>query len=98
MSMHKTTLAPGQLCVLLTLRKVTSARRVTWCCTTGKPPRKVAVGQRKTYVNSYSHQTVHRGKVDPGVSELLCPGIMRTGGPKVSLSAHSESGVHFIKG
>ena len=27
-------------------------------------------GQQKTYVNSYRHQTVHRGKVDSGVSEL----------------------------
>ena len=26
--------------------------------------------QRKTHVNSYRLQTVHRGKVDPGVSEL----------------------------
>ena len=26
---------------------------------------------RKTHVNSYRRQTVHRGKVDPGVSELL---------------------------
>ena len=27
-------------------------------------------GQRKTPVNSYRRQTVHRGKVDAGVSEL----------------------------
>ena len=40
------------------------------CCTTGNPPREVAPGQRKTHVNSYRRQTVHRGKVDPGVSEL----------------------------
>ena len=34
------------------------------------PPLEVAPGQRKTHVNSYRRQTVHRGKVDPGVSEL----------------------------
>ena len=31
---------------------------------------KVAPGQRKTHVNSYRRQPVHRGKVDPGVNEL----------------------------
>ena len=40
------------------------------CCTTGNPPLEVAPGQRKTHVNSYRRQTMHRGKVDPGVSEL----------------------------
>ena len=60
----------GNFCVLFTWRKVTSAKRVTRCCTTGHPPLKVAPGQRKTHVNSYRRQTVHRGKVDPGVSEL----------------------------
>ena len=70
MSMRKTTLARGNFCVLFTWRKVTSARRVTRCCTTGNPPLEVAPGQRKTHVNSYRRQTVHRGKVDPGVNEL----------------------------
>ena len=51
-------------------KKVTSARRVTRCCTKGNPPFDVAPGQRKTHVNSCRRQTVHRGKVDPGVSEL----------------------------
>ena len=36
----------------------------------GNPPLEVAPGQRKTHVNSYRHQTVHRDKVDPRVSEL----------------------------
>ena len=36
----------------------------------GNPPLEVATGQRKTHVNSYRRQTVHRGKVDPLVSEL----------------------------
>ena len=30
---------------------------------------KLPPGQRKTHVNSNRRQTVHRGKVDPGVSE-----------------------------
>ena len=68
--MRKTTVALGDFCVLFTWRKVTSARRVTRCCTTDNPPLEVAPGQRKTHVNSCRRQTVHRGKVDPGVSEL----------------------------
>ena len=68
--MRKTTLVPGQLLRSFTWRKVTTARRVTRCCTTGNPPLDVAPGQRKTHVNSHRRQTVHRGKVDPGVSEL----------------------------
>ena len=68
--MRKATLARGNFCVLFRWRKVTSARRVTRCCTTGNPPLEVAPGQRKTHVNSYRRQTVHRDKVDPGVSEL----------------------------
>ena len=55
---------------MFTSRKLTSARRVTRCCRTGNPPFEVAPGQRKTHVNSYRRQTVHRGKVYPGVSEL----------------------------
>ena len=34
------------------------------------PPLIVAPGQLKTHVNSYRRQTMHRGKVDPGVNEL----------------------------
>ena len=71
MSMRKTTLAPGQLLRSVHIwRKVTLARPVTWCCTTGNPPLKVALGQGETHVNSYRLPTMHRGKVDPGVSEL----------------------------
>ena len=73
--MRKTTLPRSNFCVLFTWRKVTTARRVTRCCTTGNPPLEVAPGQRKTHVNrthvnSYRRETGHRGKVDPGVSEL----------------------------
>ena len=71
MSMRKTTLAPGQLLRSVhTWRKINSARRVTRCCTTGNLRLEVAPGQRKTHVNSYRRQAVHRGKVDLGVSEL----------------------------
>ena len=70
MSMRKTTLAPGQLLHSVHMEKVTLARRVTRCCTTGNPPLEVAPGQRKSHVNSYRRQTMHRGKVDLEVSEL----------------------------
>ena len=36
----------------------------------GDPTLEVTPGQRNTYVNSYRRQTMHRGKVDPEVSEL----------------------------
>ena len=77
MSMCKTTLAPGNFCVLFTWRKITSARRVTQCCTTCNPPLEVTPGQLKTHVNDYRRQTVHRGKVVPGVSELSWDHVMR---------------------
>ena len=38
--------------------------------TTGNPPLEVAPGQGEIHVNSYRCQAMHRGKVDPGVSEL----------------------------
>ena len=50
---------------------------VTRCCTTGNLPLEVAPGQRKTHVNSYRRQTVHRGKVDPWVSEFRCNELSR---------------------
>ena len=70
MSMRKTTVAPGQLLRPVHMEKVTSARLVTQYCTTSNPPLEVAPGQGKTHMNSYRRQTVHRGKADPGVSEL----------------------------
>ena len=42
----------GNFSVLFTWTKVTSARRVTRCCTTGNLPLEVALGQRQTHVNS----------------------------------------------
>ena len=70
MSMRKTTLAPGQLLHSVQMEKSYLGKVGTRCCTTGNPPLEVAPGQRKTHVNSYRRQTMHRGKVDPGVSEL----------------------------
>ena len=63
MSMCKTSLAPGQL-----LRSVHMEK--SYLGKAGYSPLEVAPGQRKTHVNSYKRQTVHQGKVDPGVSEL----------------------------
>ena len=64
MHMRKTTLGPGQL-----LRSVHMEKSYL-----GKAVYLVL------YVNSYRRQTMHQGKVDPGVSELpgamSCPGIM----------------------
>ena len=68
--MRKTTLAPGQLLRSVHMEKCYLGKAVTRCCTKGNPPLEFAPGQRKTHVNSYRRQTVHRGKVDPGVSEL----------------------------
>ena len=55
MSMCKTALVLGQL-----LRSVHMKKSYL----------EVAPGQWKSDVNSYRRQTMHRGKVDPGVSEL----------------------------
>ena len=63
MSMHQTALAPGQL-----LRSVHMEK--SYLGKASNPPLEVAPGQRTTHENSYRRQTVHRGKVDPGVSEL----------------------------
>ena len=54
--MHKTTLAPGQLLCSVHME-------ISYLG-------KIAPGQRKTHVNGCRRQTVHRGKVDPWVSEL----------------------------
>ena len=70
MSMRKTTLAPGQLLSPVHTEKSYLGKAVTRCCTTGNPPLEVTLGQRKTHVNSYRRQTIHRGKIDSGVSEL----------------------------
>ena len=70
MSMRKTTLALGQLFAFCSHREKLRrqgglpgvVQRVTRL--------EVAPGQRKTHVNSYRCQAMHRGKVDPRVTEL----------------------------
>ena len=64
-------LSQGNFCVLFTWRKVILARLVTWGCTMGNHPLEVALGQGQIHVNIYRRQSMHRGKVDPGVSDLL---------------------------
>ena len=70
MSVSRTTLASGQLLRSVHMEKVTLARPVTWYCTMGNAPLEVTPGQGQIHVNSYRRQTIHRGKVDPSVSEL----------------------------
>ena len=63
--MRKTTLAPEQL-----LRPVHMEK--SYLSKAGYPVLQSASRrQPETHVNSYRRQTVHGGKVDPGVSELL---------------------------
>ena len=61
--MRKTALAPGQLLRSVYMEKSCLGKA-------GYPPLEVALGQRKTHLNSYRRQTMHLGKVNPGVSEL----------------------------
>ena len=70
MSMRKTALAPGQLLRSVHMEKSYLGKAGYAVLDNDNPPLEVAPGQRKTHVNSYRRQTVHRGKVDPGVSEL----------------------------
>ena len=65
--MRKTTLARGQLLCSVHMEKSYLGKAG---CTTGNPPLEVAPGPGEIHVNSYRRQTMHRGKVDPGVSEL----------------------------
>ena len=67
MSMRKTTLARGQLLRSVHMEKSYLGKAG---CTTGNPPREVSPGPGEIDLNSYRRQTMHRGKVDPGVSEL----------------------------
>ena len=68
--MHKTTLAPGQLLRSVHMEKSYLSKAGYPVLYNGYPPVEVAPRQRKAHVNSCRRQTVHRGKVDPGVSEL----------------------------
>ena len=68
--MRKTALAPGHILRSVHMEKSYLGKAGYPVLDNGYPPLEVAPGQRKTHVNSYRRQTVHRGKVDPGVSEL----------------------------
>ena len=71
--MRKTTLAPGQLLRSVHTEKSYLGKKVKkryLVLHNGNPPLEVAPGQGEIHVNSYRRQTMHRGKVDPGVSEL----------------------------
>ena len=70
MSMRKTTLALGQLLPSVHMEKSYLGKAGYLVLYKGNLPLEVAPGQCKTNVNNYRRQTVHRGKVDPGVSEL----------------------------
>ena len=70
MSMRKTALAPGQLLRSVHMEKSYLGKADYPVLDNGNPPLEDAPGQRETHVNSYRRQTVHRGKVDPRVSEL----------------------------
>ena len=69
--MRKTALCPGATFAFCSHgEKLPRQGGLPGCWTTGNPSLEVALGQRKTHVNSYRRQTVRLGKVDPGVSEL----------------------------
>ena len=68
--MRKTTLALGQLLRFVHMERSYLGKAGTWCCAMGNPALEVAPGQGEIHVNSYRRQTMHRGKVDPRVSEL----------------------------
>ena len=80
MSMRKTTLAPGQLLRSVHMEKSYLGKAVTRCCTTGNPPREVALGQGKTHVNSTGVRPCTEAKLTPGSvscpGAMSCPGIM----------------------
>ena len=67
MSMRKTTLAWGQLLRSVHMEKSYLGKAG---CTMGNQPLEVAPGPGEIHVDSYRRQTMHRGKVDSGVSEL----------------------------
>ena len=70
MSVSKATLAPGQLLRFVHMEKSYLGKAGYLVLYNGYPPLEVAPGARTIHVNSYRRQTMHRGKVDSGVSEL----------------------------
>ena len=68
--MSKTTLAPGQLLRSVHMEKRYLGKAGYLVLYNVVQLLEVAPGQGQIHVNSYRRQTMHRGKVDPGVSEL----------------------------
>ena len=68
--MRKTTLAPGQLLRSVHMEKSYLAKAGYLVLYNGLPVSRSCPGQGEIHVNSYRCQTMQRGKVDPGVSEL----------------------------
>ena len=67
MSMRQRLFLPrDNFCVLFTWRKVTSARRVTRCCTTGNPPLEVAQGNKKLMWTITGVRPCTKAKLTPG--------------------------------
>ena len=70
MSMRKTALAPGQLLRSVHMEKSYLGKEGPGVVQRVTHLSKLPRGNDKTHVNSNKRQTMHRGKVDPGVSEL----------------------------
>ena len=89
MSMCKTTYARGQLLRSVHMEKSYPGKAG---CTTGKPPLEVAPGPGEIHVNSYRRQTMHRGKVDPGVCSVGCS-------PQVEVKSRKtkENGISHLR-
>ena len=70
MNMRKTALAPGQLLRSVHMEKSYHDKAGYPVLYKGLPASRSYPGATKTHLNSYRRQTVHRGKVYPGVIEL----------------------------
>ena len=68
--MRKTTLALMQLLRSVYMEKSYLDKAGYLVLYNGLPALEVVPGQGEIHVNSYRRQTMHRGKVDPRVSEL----------------------------
>ena len=68
--MRKTALAPGQLLHFVHMEKRYLGKAGYLLLYNGLPASRSCLGKGDIHVNSYRRQTMHRGKVDPGASEL----------------------------
>ena len=74
MSMRKTALAPGNFSFCSHGEKLPRQGGLLDVVQRVTRPLEVAPRQRKSHVNSYRRQTMHRGKFNPG--SVSCPGAM----------------------